>query len=81
MQGGQLSAAAPTATTTEEAESPVFGVALSLAEDRPPSHDGVKVPVIVRECIDYIEEHGKKLCEIRKKLFAVFMSLGRKIFE
>ena len=68
MQGGQLSAAAPTATTTEEAESPVFGVALSLAVDRTPSHDGVKVPVIVRECIDYIEEHGEKLCEIDKKV-------------
>lgn len=51
-----MSSAAP---VTVEAESPVFGVALSLAVDRNPCHDGVKVPVIVRECIDYIEEHGE----------------------
>ncbi|KAF6035615.1 RALBP1 [Bugula neritina] len=40
------------------AEIPVFGVALSLAVERTPSHDGIMLPVIVRECIDYIEEHG-----------------------
>ena len=77
MQGGQLSAAAPTATTTEEAESPVFGVALSLAVDRTPSHDGVKVPVIVRECIDYIEEHGEKLREIEKKVVCCVYVFGK----
>lgn len=42
-----------------EAESPVFGVALPVAVERTPSHDGVKLPVVVRECIDYIEEHGE----------------------
>ena len=77
LQGGQLSAAAPTATTTEEAESPVFGVALSLAVDRTPSHDGVKVPVIVRECIDYIEEHGEKLCEIDEKVVCCVYVFGK----
>ncbi|XP_042220022.1 ralA-binding protein 1-like isoform X2 [Homarus americanus] len=41
-----------------EEELPVFGVLLNLAVDRCPSHDGVHLPVIVRECIDYIEEHG-----------------------
>ena len=39
--------------------SPVFGVPLAVAVERTPSYDGVQLPVIVRECIDYIEEHGK----------------------
>ncbi|KAK4318471.1 hypothetical protein Pmani_010529 [Petrolisthes manimaculis] len=42
----------------EEEKLPVFGVPLSMAVQRCPSHDGVHLPVIVRECIDYIEEHG-----------------------
>jgi len=37
---------------------PIFGVALELAVERNKSHDGVKLPVVVRECIDYIEEEG-----------------------
>jgi len=37
---------------------PVFGVALELAVERNKSHDGVKLPVVVRECIDYIEAEG-----------------------
>ncbi|XP_069186767.1 ralA-binding protein 1 isoform X2 [Procambarus clarkii] len=41
-----------------EEELPVFGVPLYLAVERCPSHDGVHLPVIVRDCIDYIEEHG-----------------------
>lgn len=43
-------------------ELPVFGVPLSLAVERCPSHDGVQLPVIVRECIDHVEEHGKCCC-------------------
>jgi len=46
-------------------DSPVFGVPLSVALERTPSQDGVKLPVCVRECIDFIEEHGTlgtKLC-------------------
>ncbi|XP_063598763.1 ralA-binding protein 1-like isoform X2 [Penaeus indicus] len=42
----------------EEEELPVFGVPLSMAVERCQSHDGIQLPVIVRECIDYIEEHG-----------------------
>lgn len=41
-----------------EEELPVFGVPLYVAVERCPSHDGIHLPVIVRECIDYIEEHG-----------------------
>ncbi|XP_066985968.1 ralA-binding protein 1-like isoform X3 [Macrobrachium rosenbergii] len=46
----------------DEEELPVFGVPLCTAVERSPSHDGVQLPSIVRECIDYIEENGL-LCE------------------
>ncbi|XP_054708372.1 ralA-binding protein 1-like isoform X2 [Uloborus diversus] len=39
-------------------EKPIFGIPLSLACERSKSHDGIEIPVVVRECIDYIEEHG-----------------------
>lgn len=42
----------------EKAENPIFGVPLLTALERNPSHDGVELPALVRECIDYIEEHG-----------------------
>ena len=38
---------------------PVFGVPLEMAVKRSHCHDGVDLPVIVRNCIDYIEEFGK----------------------
>jgi hypothetical protein len=38
---------------------PVFGVPLELAVQRSRCHDGIDLPVVVRCCIDYIEEHGK----------------------
>ena len=38
--------------------SHIFGVALELAVERNQSHDGVKLPVVVRECVDYIEANG-----------------------
>lgn len=41
-----------------EEEKPIFGVPLHIAVERSKSHDGIEIPVIVRECIDYIEEHG-----------------------
>lgn len=41
-----------------EEEKPIFGVPLQIAVERSKSHDGIDIPVIVRECIDYIEEHG-----------------------
>ena len=40
-------------------EKPVFGVPLSVAVDRNKCHDGIQLPALFRECLDYIEEHGK----------------------
>lgn len=40
-------------------EKPVFGVPLSVAVERSMCHDGIELPVIVRECIDFVEENGK----------------------
>ncbi|XP_013382474.1 ralA-binding protein 1 isoform X2 [Lingula anatina] len=49
----------PKAVETTEADlKPVFGVPLQVACERNKSHDGIQLPVIFRECIDYIEEHG-----------------------
>lgn len=42
----------------EKDEKPLFGVPLLTALELNPSHDGIELPAIVRECIDYIEEHG-----------------------
>ena len=42
-------------------DAPVFGVPLALAVERSRCHDGIKLPVVVRECIDYIEENGLKV--------------------
>ena len=39
----------------------MFGVPLVLAVERSRCHDGIKLPVVVRECIDYIEENGLKV--------------------
>ncbi|XP_043236920.1 ralA-binding protein 1-like [Amphibalanus amphitrite] len=41
-----------------EEEEPVFGVPLPLAVERSKCHDGVQLPAVVRQCIDYIEQHG-----------------------
>ena len=37
---------------------PIFGVPLEVAVDRNKCHDGIKLPVVVRECVDYIEAEG-----------------------
>merc|ERR1719419_1737394 len=37
---------------------PIFGVALETAVERNRCHDGVNLPVVVRECVDYIESEG-----------------------
>ncbi|XP_046658523.1 ralA-binding protein 1-like isoform X2 [Homalodisca vitripennis] len=39
-------------------EQPIFGVPLSVATERNKCHDGVDIPLIVRECIDHIQEAG-----------------------
>lgn len=31
---------------------------MHLAVERSRCHDGVELPLIVRDCIDYVEEHG-----------------------
>ena len=38
---------------------PIFGVPIATAVDRSKCHDGIQLPVIFRECIDFIEEFGK----------------------
>nr|CAH7745898.1 unnamed protein product [Callosobruchus chinensis] len=37
---------------------PIFGVSLDLAVDRSRCHDGVDIPLPIRECIDYVEASG-----------------------
>ncbi|WAQ93636.1 RBP1-like protein [Mya arenaria] len=49
-------------SVTEVIEKPVFGVPLSVSLERSRSHDGIQLPAIFRECVDYIEEHGLR-CE------------------
>ncbi|XP_043922497.1 ralA-binding protein 1 [Protopterus annectens] len=41
---------------------PIFGVPLSEAVARTMMCDGIRLPAVFRECIDYIERHGMK-CE------------------
>lgn len=45
---------------------PVFGVSLQEAVVRSRCHDGVDLPLPVRECIDYLEIHGKTFENIYK---------------
>jgi hypothetical protein len=39
-------------------ESCIFGVPLEVAVERSKCHDGIKLPVVVRDCIHFIEENG-----------------------
>ncbi|KAK3578376.1 hypothetical protein CHS0354_025470 [Potamilus streckersoni] len=57
-----LDDSASSLTTEVTYDKPIFGVPLSVAVERNRSHDGIELPAIFRECIDYIEEHGL-LCE------------------
>lgn len=43
-----------------ELGSPVFGVSISLATDRSRCHDGIDIPLVVRDCIDYLQEFALK---------------------
>ncbi|KAM7362809.1 ral interacting protein isoform 2-T2 [Cochliomyia hominivorax] len=43
-----------------ELGSPVFGVSVSLATERSRCHDGIELPLVVRDCIDYLQEQGLK---------------------
>ncbi|XP_076165192.1 ral interacting protein isoform X2 [Ptiloglossa arizonensis] len=42
-------------------EQPVFGVSLHLAVERSRCHDGVELPLVIRDCIDFVEEHGMNI--------------------
>uniref|UniRef100_F6YX30 Dinitrophenyl S-glutathione ATPase n=2 Tax=Xenopus tropicalis TaxID=8364 RepID=F6YX30_XENTR len=41
---------------------PMFGIPLVEAAERTMMYDGIRLPAVFRECIDYIEQHGMK-CE------------------
>uniref|UniRef100_A0A182P591 Rho-GAP domain-containing protein n=1 Tax=Anopheles epiroticus TaxID=199890 RepID=A0A182P591_9DIPT len=45
---------------------PIFGVSLGLATERSRCHDGVNLPLVVRDCIDYLQEHGLQSEQIYK---------------
>ncbi|XP_030373896.1 ralA-binding protein 1 [Scaptodrosophila lebanonensis] len=45
---------------------PVFGVSVSLATERSRCHDGIDLPLVVRDCIDYLQEHCLKCEQIYK---------------
>uniref|UniRef100_A0A1I8PVV6 Rho-GAP domain-containing protein n=1 Tax=Stomoxys calcitrans TaxID=35570 RepID=A0A1I8PVV6_STOCA len=40
--------------------SPVFGVSVCLATERSRCHDGLDLPLVVRDCIDYLQEYALK---------------------
>jgi hypothetical protein len=46
-------------TLVTDEVKPLFGIPLATAIEHSPCHDGVLLPVVVRECIDYIEEFGR----------------------
>ncbi|MXQ79766.1 hypothetical protein E5288_WYG006896 [Bos mutus] len=41
---------------------PIFGIPLADAVERTMMYDGVRLPAVFRECVDYVEKHGMK-CE------------------
>lgn len=45
---------------------PIFGVSLGLAVVRGHCHDNVNLPMVVRDCIDYLQEHGLQNEQIYK---------------
>ncbi|XP_019560513.2 ralA-binding protein 1 [Aedes albopictus] len=45
---------------------PIFGVSLGLAVERSRCHDGINLPLVVRDCIDYLQEHGLKSDQLYK---------------
>lgn len=45
---------------------PIFGVSLGLAVVRGHCHDNVNLPLVVRDCIDYLQEHGLQSEQIYK---------------
>ena len=45
---------------------PVFGVSVGLSTERSRCHDGVELPLVVRDCIDYLQEHALRNEQIYK---------------
>lgn len=45
---------------------PIFGVSLGLAVERSRCHDQVNLPLVVRDCIDYLQESGLHSPDIYK---------------
>lgn len=45
---------------------PVFGVSVNLATDFSRCHDGIDIPLVVRDSIDYLQDHGLKSEQIYK---------------
>lgn len=45
---------------------PIFGVSLGLAVVRGHCHDNVNLPLVVRDCIDYLQENGLQTEQIYK---------------
>ncbi|TSR27747.1 RalA-binding protein 1 [Bagarius yarrelli] len=52
----------PVAVETPATVRPIFGAPLAEAVRRTALYDGIQLPAIFRECIDYIENYGMK-CE------------------
>lgn len=42
---------------------PIFGVSISLATERSRCHDGIDLPLVVRDCIDYLQQEQSLRCE------------------
>ncbi|ALC47878.1 Rlip, partial [Drosophila busckii] len=42
---------------------PIFGVSISLATERSRCHDGIDLPLVVRDCIDYLQQEQSLKCE------------------
>lgn len=43
-------------------DQPIFGVPLEVSFDRNPCHDDIHLPLVLRNCIDYVQMHGKYTC-------------------
>ncbi|XP_062377750.1 ralA-binding protein 1 [Sardina pilchardus] len=60
VSGGEPEASAPETVAT--VMRPIFGVPLDEAVRRTALYDGIPLPAVFRECIDYVESYGMK-CE------------------
>uniref|UniRef100_A0A914V1B3 Rho-GAP domain-containing protein n=2 Tax=Plectus sambesii TaxID=2011161 RepID=A0A914V1B3_9BILA len=58
--GGAPATTRPTTTTWQSLVQtrPVFGVPLADAVSNNRSHDGVPLPAVIRQCLDFVTEHG-----------------------